>query len=303
MKDIIFIVGPTAIGKTDTSFLLAKESDAEIISSDSMLVYKEPQIIVSKPSEEILNKIKHHFIGIISVEQSYDVFNYYREATQKINELYKKGRNLIVCGGSGLYIKALCDGIYEGVGKNEYLRKELTDKANIAGTGYLHEELKKVDPAAAEKISVNDLKRIIRALEVYYIGGIPISEKQQESRGLYGKLPLRIFGLTQSRSKLYEQINIRTDKMFKEGVVEEVKRLFQMKLSLTAQKIIGIQEIKRHLDGDITETEAKELIKKNTRNFAKRQLTWFSKDKRIEWIDVDNLKPKEIAKEILNRFR
>lgn len=303
MKSIVFIVGPTAIGKSEVSFLLAEELKAEIISADSMLVYREPQIIVSKPSLEVLTKIKHHFIDIISVEQTYNVFNYYQAARDKIQELSKKDKNLIVCGGSGLYLKALCDGIYEGIDKNQELRQELSDKAKTKGNQYLYQELKRVDSVSAEKISVNDLKRIIRALEVFYIGGVPISQKQQQSKGLYDKFPLRLFGLTQDRNELYQRVNIRTDEMFEKGAIAEVKELLKLDLSLTAQKIIGIKEIEQYLKGEIDQKQAKELIKKNTRNFAKRQLTWFRKDKRIEWIDIDNRKPEEIAKEILNRFK
>jgi tRNA dimethylallyltransferase len=303
MKPIIFIVGPTAIGKSEVSFLLAEELKAEIISADSMLIYREPQIIVSKPSKEVLTKIKHYFIDIISVEQTYNVFNYYQAASAKIKELSKKEKNLIVCGGSGLYIKALCDGIYEGIDKNQELRQELLDKAKIEGNQYLYQELKKVDPVAAEKISANDLKRIIRALEVFYLCGVPISQKQQQSKGLWNKFPLRLFGLTQKRDDLYKKINLRTDEMFELGALAEVKELLKLDLSLTARQIIGIKEISGYLKGECSIEEAKEVMKKNTRNFAKRQLTWFRKDKRIEWIDIDNLTPEEIVREILYRFK
>jgi len=287
MNNVVFIVGPTAAGKSEAAYSLARRLKAEIISADSMLVYKEPLIITAKPSSAILTEIPHHFVGIISVKQEYNVFDYCRDASAKIEALGEKNIPVIVCGGTGLYIKALLDGIFEGAGKDEKLRKQLEKKAEVNGRKSLHEELKKIDSKAAEKISPNDLKRIIRALEVYYTQGALISDKKKEAKGFWGKIPIKIFGLRMDRGLLYERINKRVDEMFENGAVEEVKKLLKMNLSFTAAKVIGIKEIRRFLEGNISEEEAKELMKKNTRNFAKRQLTWFRKDKRIEWVDVE----------------
>ena len=294
MPKIIFIVGPTAVGKTEVGFLLARRIKAEIVSADSMLIYQEPRIITSKPPVYMAEEIKHHFVGMISVKESYSVFDYFTEVGRKI-ELVSKNIPVIVCGGSGLYVKAILDGIFKGPGKDESLRKRLTEQALDYGNEYLFKELEKIDPESAKKISSNDLMRIIRALEVYYLSGATISEKKKETFGLWNKLPIEIFGLRLKRANLYERINKRVDEMFNSGVIDEVRDLLRINLSPAAGKIIGIKEIKEFLRGKTSENEAREKMKKNTRNFAKRQVTWFKKDKRIQWIDVDDLSVEEIV--------
>jgi len=303
MNPLIFIVGPTATGKTEVAYLLAKGLKAEIISCDSMLIYREPSIITSKPPRSMLDEIRHHFVGEIPVGQPYNVFDYYRQARKKIIELLAKGARVIVCGGSGLYIKALCDGIFEGAGKDELVRRELKLRCEKEGLDVLYRELSAVDPQAAAKISLNDARRIIRALEVYHATGIPISQKQKQAQGLASQFPLAIFGLRLKRNTLYARIDRRTEEMFKQGVVEEVKSLRQLPLSITAQRIIGLREIGGFLDGRYSKEEAMERMKKNTRNFAKRQTTWFRKDKRIKWIDCDGLAAEDIKEYILSSLK
>ncbi|MBD3264781.1 MAG: tRNA (adenosine(37)-N6)-dimethylallyltransferase MiaA [Candidatus Omnitrophica bacterium] len=300
--DIIFIVGPTATGKSDAAFRLAKSAGAQIISCDSMLIYQEPRIITSKPSKQMLDEVKHHFINIISVEENYSVFDYYKQCISLIDELIKKDTPLIACGGTGLYVKALLDGIFEGAGRDDALRERLRRDAEKHGNLYLYEKLKKIDPQTAAKFSANDLKRIIRALEVYSLSGKPISAFQKEARGIYGKYNIKIFGFKVDRERLYERINKRVGEMFSEGAVREVGGLMTKNLSLTAEKIIGIKEISGFLRGELSEQEAGELMKKNTRNFAKRQFTWFNKDKRIEWIDADDLSPGRLSEKILKEI-
>ncbi|MFH1504615.1 MAG: tRNA (adenosine(37)-N6)-dimethylallyltransferase MiaA [Candidatus Omnitrophota bacterium] len=294
---VIFIVGPTATGKTEAAYLLARRLKAEIISADSMLVYKEPRVITAKPCSHILKEIPHHFIDILSVQQDYNVFDYFKAASGKIIELYNRKTPVIVCGGTGLYVKTILDGIFEGPGKDENLRRELEKRSSQD----LYQELKVIDPETTQKISSNDLKRIIRALEVYYKTGSTISKKKKQTKGLWGGIAIKIFGLRIKRSLLYQRINERVDKMFEKRVVEEIRELLKMNLSVTAEKIIGIKEIGLFLKGELSEQAAKELMKKNTRNFAKRQLTWFRKDKRIEWMDVDSLRPGEVVEEILKK--
>jgi tRNA dimethylallyltransferase len=301
MPPVIFIIGPTAIGKTEAAYQLALKLKAEIISCDSMVIYKEPRIITSKPPEHMLKEIPHHFINIISVEESYSVYDYFTAATKTIQDIFARICPVVICGGSGLYVKALLDGIFEGVGKDEDLRKKLEEQAKIHGKDYLYEELKKVDPETAAKVS--DLRRIIRALEVYHLTGKPLSKKKQEAKGLWGTLPIKIFGLALRRETLYERINKRVDEMFTRGAVKEVEDLLKLNLSLTAQKIIGIKEISGYLKGEYNIEEAKELMKKNTRNFAKRQLTWFRPEKRIEWVGIDKLTSTQINNEIVSRTR
>lgn len=296
---IIFIVGPTATGKTQLSFLLAKSLQGHILSCDSMLIYKQARIINASPDKTILESIPHYFVAEVSVEDNYNVFDYYLKAKETINDLIKGNITVIVCGGSGLYVKALLDGVFEGGCRDDNYRNQLNDQLKQYGQQYLYDQLKKVDPKSATKIALNDIKRIIRALEVYYVTGKPLSEKKSEAQGLYGKIPIRIFGLNLPREKLYERINQRVEDMFSSGAVEEVNSLLEFKLSLTASKIIGIKEIEGFLNGNYSLAEAKELMKKNTRNFAKRQLTWFKADKRIEWLDIDNLDTQAIKDIIL----
>jgi tRNA dimethylallyltransferase len=300
MTKVIFIVGPTAIGKTEAAYQLAKKLKAEIISCDSMLFYKEAAIITSKPPECMLKEIPHHFVGNISVCDSYSVFDYFTEATKLINCLALKNIPQIVCGGSGLYIKALLDGIFNGVGEDKELRKELEEKAKELGKEYLYEELKKVDPETAGR--VNDLRRIIRALEVYRLTGIPLSQKKKEAKGLWESLPIKIFGLRLKRETLYGRINKRVETMFAQGAVDEVKRLLKFNLSVTAEKIIGIKEIAGFLNGEYDIETAKDKMKMNTRRFAKRQITWFKPDKRVEWIDVDSMLADNIRDRILEKL-
>ncbi|MFA6282296.1 MAG: tRNA (adenosine(37)-N6)-dimethylallyltransferase MiaA [Candidatus Omnitrophota bacterium] len=298
MHNIVFIVGPTATGKTEVAFELAKKIKAEIISCDSMLFYKEASTVTSKPPEYMLKEVTHHFVGNISVKDTYSVFDYYTEAAQKIRNLFEKKIPQIVCGGSGLYVKALLDGIFGGVGEDKDLRKELEKQAQGFGKEYLHEELRKVDPETAGKIS--DLRRIIRALEVYRVTGVPLSQKKKEAKGLWGDLPIKMFGLRFKREALYERINKRVEDMFARGAVDEVKKLLQLDLSVTAEKIIGIKEIAGFLSGEYDIEKAKELMKNNTRHLAKRQMTWFKADKRIEWLDVDELTSVQVVDKLIS---
>ena len=297
---IIFIVGPTSTGKSEVAFKLAQRLGAEIVSCDSMLVYKEPNIITAKPPPFMLETIRHHFVSIISVEEVYNVFTYFSSATKVIKELFLQKIPVIVCGGSGLYAKAILDGIFTFPGRNEELRERLRKEAEEKGKEALYRKLKAVDPITAEKVSCNDLKRIIRALEVYYLTGVPLSGKKKTSKGLWGSLPIKIVGLTLSREALYDKINKRVEMMFQKGVVEEVKKLLNLKLSVTAREIIGIKEIARILKGEVSLEEGMEMVKKRTRNFAKRQFTWFRQDKRIMWEDVSGRSIENVVERIVN---
>ncbi|HDN85704.1 MAG: tRNA (adenosine(37)-N6)-dimethylallyltransferase MiaA [Candidatus Omnitrophota bacterium] len=303
VSKIIFIVGPTATGKTQVGYLLAKKIGGQIISCDSTLVYREPKIITSKPPSYMLKEIPHHFVDIISVETSYDVFTYYLEAREVIRDLWDRGVPIVVCGGSGLYFQAILDGIFEGAGSSFSLREKLRKEADIKGNLYLYNKLKEVDPQGAERISSNDLKRIIRALEVYYTTGEPISQRQKKRWGIWSKYPVKIFGFFLRRNLLYEVINWRTEEMFKKGAVKEVSELIKLNLSITAKKIIGIKEIKSFLEGNISLDEAKEAMKRNTRRFAKRQFTWFNREKRLEWIDVEDKTSSYLVEYILRNVR
>ena len=276
---------------------LAEKISAEIISCDSMLVYRQPRIVVNKPDRKVLNKVRHHMIDLVSVEEEFDVHRFKKEVDAIISRLYPK-KNLIFTGGSGLYVKVLLDGIFEGGGSSEELRKRLRQQAEEEGAGALHERLKQVDPEAAAKIDPNNLRRVIRALEVWYLTERPLSERQKEAQGYWGELPIRLFGLSLERKALYRRIDARAEDMFTKGAIEEVRDLGASPLSRTASKILGVPEITSFLSGEFDKKTALNELKKNTRRFAKRQLTWFKKDKRIEWIDIEGKSPEEIAEDI-----
>lgn len=308
LDKIVFLVGPTAVGKTEVSVILAKKLNAEIISCDSMQIYKGIDIIVSKPGPNLRKKIPHHLINLVPFNKEYDVSRYRKEAVRKVREIIKKGKIPLFVGGTGLYISVLIDGIFEVKAKAkikiEQIRKRLYGQLEKIGRLRLYERLRTIDPIAARKIHPRDAKRIIRALEVYYATGKSISELQKQRRGLRLDYDIKIFCLNMPRDRLYKRIDERAEKMFQQGAVVEVKGLLKKKLSRTVLCAIGIKEIKGYLDGLYDLEEAKRLIRRNTRHFAKRQLTWFRKDKRIKWIEIDREeKPIETANRILNKLR
>ena len=286
-EKIIFLVGPTAVGKTAAAVNLAKKINGEIISCDSMQIYKGMDIITSKPSKLLLKKVPHHLIGVISPIKEYDVSRYRKDALKKIKAIFKKGKVPIFVGGTGLYVAILVNGIFERKTEDLKFRARLYKEAIKRGSKKLHLRLKKIDSAAAAKIHPNDTRRIVRALEVFKTTGKPISLLQKQRSGLAKSYDVRIFCLNMEREKLYQRIDARVDKMFREGLLREVKKLLKLKLSKTARYAIGIQELKAYFDGLYDLEEAKRLIKRNSRHYAKRQLTWFRKDKRIKWIEVD----------------
>jgi len=300
MKDkVIFIVGPTAVGKTEVAAHLAKKINGEIISCDSMQIYKGMDIITSKPPRALRKAIPHHLIDLVSPEKVYNVSAYRCQAVKIIKEVLKKEKTPILVGGTGLYMTILLDGIFKEGSKNNTIRQGLYKELELGGSIKLYNKLKKVDPEAAAKIHPNDARRIIRAYEVYLVTGKPISLLQKQRRGIASEYDVKIFCLNIERSKLCKRIDNRVDFMFKQGLVPEVKRLLKRKLSKTASFAIGLREIKGYIDGVYDMGEAARLIKCNTRAFAKRQLTWFRKDRRIKWIQVkEKEKPQAIAGKI-----
>ncbi len=298
---VIFIVGPTAVGKTEAAYLLAKKIKGEIISCDSMQVYRSMDIITSKPKKLLQKNIPHHMLGVVSPQKPYDVSQYRKEAVIKAKQILKNGRVPIFAGGTGLYVSILIDGIFEAKAQNEGIRSRLYKEAEESGGAYLYEKLKKVDPQAAGKIHLHDTKRIVRALEVCEVTGEPISKLQGQRKGLSSDYEIKIFALDMDRDTLYQRIDARVDKMFASGLVKEVKNLLKLRLSRTAACAIGIRELKGYFSGKYDIEEARGLIKKNSRNYAKRQLTWFRKDKRIQWIKIKNKQtPQDIARKIWN---
>lgn len=291
---IIFLAGPTAIGKSRLAVRLAAKINAEIISLDSMQIYRGLGILSSQPSRQMQKKIRHHLLSILNPDQEFDAASYRKLALKKIKEIHKTGRIPLFVGGTGLYLNIVIDGIFKDVKKDPALREKFFAQAAKKGSSFLHNKLRKIDPVAAAKIHPNDAKRIIRALEVHKLTGKPISQLWKSRKGLdREKYDIRIFGLNKDRAGLYRDINRRVEDMFRQGLVNEVTNVLTKNPSLTgrqaclqARQAIGIKEIQGYLEGKYDLEYAKELIKKNTRNYAKRQLTWFRKDKRIIWLEA-----------------
>lgn len=301
---IIFIAGPTASGKSEAACALARMMDGEIISCDSMQVYKEIRIVSNKPSAQMLTDVPHHLVDVISVEEEFDAARFNALAVEAVGQIRARGRTPIIAGGSGLYMQVLLDGIFEGGGKDAPLREELAAQAREYGTPFLYEKLRAQDPLAAQGIHPNDLRRIVRALEVQKTLKRPLSALRQDRAGLWGRYPVKAFALTMERERLYQRINGRVDQMFAQGAVEEIRRLRPLNLSLTAGRVIGVREIQGYLNGEYDEARARDLMKLNTRRFAKRQMTWFRKEKRLEWITIgkDDMVEK-IARRLFQKIR
>lgn len=285
-QKIVFVVGPTAVGKSRIAFLLAKKIKGAIVSCDAMQVYKEVSVINNKPPKVFLNTVEHHLIGEVSIAQDFDVAAFRKKALRAIKKIHAHDKIPIVTGGSGLYMKVLLDGIFEGAAKNPAVRQSLECEAEEKGIEALYKRLCSVDPKAASKIHPHDQKRIIRALEVFLVSQKPISELQKNRRGLWGCFDIKIFTLNRKREELYALINKRVDTMFEEGAVEEIKGLLNKKWSRTAESIIGAAEIKKFFRGEYNINEVKEAVKLKTRRYAKRQLTWFRHEERLRWVTI-----------------
>lgn len=303
LPEILFIVGPTATGKTEVAFDLAQRLHGEIISCDSMQLYKELSILSAKPPQKMMAQVSHHLIGTVSISRNFDVALYRREALAAIQAVLQKGKLPIVVGGSGLYMGILLDGIFEGKGGSLSVRKKLEKEAQQKGLPVLYETLKKVDPVSAKKIHPHDKKRIIRALEVFLIHERPISQLQKKRSGLWNQYDVQVIALTRPREELYERINQRVDAMFEAGAVEEIKALMKKRWGKTAKTLIGVPEIQKFIKGGQDLDQTKYLVKLNTRHLAKRQLTWFRKDKRLKWVEIArDQSDRDITKKILNEL-
>ncbi|MBI3602812.1 MAG: tRNA (adenosine(37)-N6)-dimethylallyltransferase MiaA [Candidatus Omnitrophica bacterium] len=299
---LVFIVGPTAVGKSEVGILLAKQIGGEIISGDAMQVYREINIASAKPTRDDLTKVKHHCLNLVSVTEDFNVARFRREALKAIEDILSRGRRPVIVGGSGMYVSVLIDGIFEGSAGDEHLREQLEEEIKIQGTPALHERLKSLDTKAAAKIHAHDAKRIVRALEVVLSTKSPISKLQSQRQGLWGQYPIRIFGLNRPRVELYRRLEARIDKMFEQGLVKEIQKLSTLSLSPTAQTLIGIPQVQGYLQGEYDLERAKYLMKLNTRHYVKRQLTWFRREKRLEWINVDNESAQDIVEDIIKKI-
>ncbi|MCX8010696.1 MAG: tRNA (adenosine(37)-N6)-dimethylallyltransferase MiaA [Ignavibacteria bacterium] len=285
---VIAIVGPTCAGKTDVAFHLAKELNTEIISCDSRQVYKELTIGTAKPPEDYLHQVRHHFINHISINNNYNAGKFAAEALNVLEKLFDKGKIPIVVGGSGLYLNALIYGIFETENISPSIREKLQRELEEKGLEYLCEKLKTIDAEKYQTIDRNNSRRVIRALEVYEHTGIPISKLHREKHS-HRNFNAKLFGLNWDRKKLYERINKRVDQMLSYGLIYEVRNVLTQGYdkNLNALQTVGYKEVIDYLESRVSYEEMVELIKKNTRRYAKRQMTWFRKNKNIVWFDVD----------------
>lgn len=289
-KKVIVICGPTASGKTALSIQLAKKIDGEIVSCDSMQIYKEMNIGTAKPTLEEMQGIKHYMIDAISPEQRYSVADYKKDAKKAIREIIEKGKVPIVVGGTGLYVDSLIYEIeYPNIEFDEKYRQQLEKQAGENGLEDLYKEAEKIDPEAMKKISENDKKRIIRVLEIYHATGYNKTEQERKSREKEPEFDYLVYGLNMPREKLYERINLRVDLMIEQGLIEEVEKIYnKYKKFPTAMQGLGYKEVVEYLNGDLTKEEMIEKIKQETRRYAKRQMTWFKKNKQTIWLDTEN---------------
>lgn len=302
MDNVIVIVGPTASGKTKVSIELAKEIKGEIVSADSMQVYKYMNIGTAKPTEEEMAGIKHYLIDQVEPSEEFSVAKYQKLAYKYIEEILKRGKTPIVCGGTGLYINSLVYNIeFADTICDWNLREKLKEEAEKYGNEYIYNKLKAIDPKVAEKIHMNNVKRVIRAIEVYTYTNKPISLHQEESLKNPPKYNYIIIGLTKERKRLYEDIEKRVDIMMEEGLVEEVKNLMEMGYdkNTIAMQGLGYKEIMSYVKGEVSKEEALYILKRDTRRYAKRQITWFKKLKNVYWIKADEInREKEIVEKI-----
>lgn len=298
-KKIFFLVGPTGIGKSAAAISLARKIKAEIISCDSMQVYRGMDVITSKASPIQRRLARHHLISVVKPSEEYNAARYRDEALAICDKLFKKGRVPLFVGGTGLYYSIIIDGLFPAVPEDKKIRVGLYKEAKAKGGGQLYKRLAKVDPVASAKIHPNDTKRIIRAMEVFMLTGKPITLLQKQRKGLGPEYEVKVFGLNTKRELLYKKINARVERMFNLGLVAEVKRLLKGKLSKTASCAIGVKQLKGYFDGKYSLEEASRLIQQESRRYAKRQLTWFRKDKRVKWI---NVKDKEAPQGVAGRI-
>lgn len=298
-QKVLVLIGPTAVGKTELSLSMAERLSAEIVSADSMQVYRGMDIGTAKASPAERKRIPHHLLDVVNPDETFNVADYVALAEEVLASLQNKQVVPIITGGTGLYIDALLDGfLFPDATADPKIRQQLEEEAKINPLS-LHKELEKVDPVSANKFHPNDLRRVIRALEVYRRTGEPISElqkKKQSSERPYN--PLYI-GLTRHRPELYNRVNKRVDQMIEAGLVDEVRTLLELyPHQPTALQALGYKEIAWYLQGEMSLQEAVELLKRDTRRYAKRQLSWFRRNQRIHWFNRTEISDSEIKEKV-----
>lgn len=304
---VVVVVGPTASGKTSFSIELAKHLDGEIVSADSMQIYRDMDIATAKPDADEMQGIPHHLISFLPVGESFSVAKYKDMALKAIADIISRGKQPIVVGGTGLYVDTLINNTEFVDYEQSDIRLKLEDRVKTEGIESIFSELEKIDPLTAEKLHINDTKRIIRALEVYYSTGKTIAHQCEISHLNESEYDWCIIGINaENRQILYDRINRRVDIMYEKGLLNEAKEFFSLECSKTAKQAIGYKELKPYLDGLISLKDALEKLKMETRRYAKRQLTWFRKNEKINWLFIDKLNSNELigkAIEIIDNYR
>ncbi len=295
---VIVIVGPTASGKSGAAVEVAKKINGEIVSADSMQIYREMNIGTAKVTEEEMQGVKHYLIDVVEPNEEFSVAKYKVLAEEAIDEIIEKNKTPIVVGGTGLYVNTLVNGVELTEEKdNDAIRRQLEKRYEIEGIEKLYHELESIDPESAMKIDKNNTRRVIRALEIYHNTGKTKSQLDKESLKEV-KYDYKMFGILTDKEELHKRINYRVDKMIDDGLINEVESLRnRYKFSKTALQGIGYKEVIKFLDNKISKEEMIELIKQETRKYAKRQMTWFKRDIRIQWYSLD-----KIVDEILNQI-
>lgn len=304
-KPLIILTGPTAVGKTAASVKLAKAVEGEIISADSMQIYQYMDIGTAKITPEEMSGIRHYLVDEITPDTPFHVYEFKKMAEDAMKKIWEKGKLPIIAGGTGFYIQALLYDIdFQEEREGQVFRHELEKKAEEKGARYLHEKLREVDPASAEAIHPNNKKRVIRALEYFHETGRPISAHNTEQRQKESPYQFLYVVLTMNRKKLYERINQRVDDMVAAGLFEEAETLIKRGYTkdMVSMQAIGYKELFDYFEGMISKEEAVEQIKKDTRHFAKRQLTWFRREKEVVFVDKEQFATDELLVEEIVRM-
>lgn len=299
---LLCLLGPTAVGKTEVAIQAAQRLNGEIISVDSRQIYRQMNIGTAKPTPEERHAARHHLIDCVDIAQPFTVADFQSLADNAIADIQNRGKQVLLVGGAGLYFRAIVDGLFEGPGADASFRERLEEEAAQHGVEVLHNRLRTCDLESADRIHPNNLVRVIRALEVYELTGTPMSDLQQQWQPENQRYTFIAFGLTMPRELLYRRIEQRVDIMLDNGLIAEVESLLAAGYSRDSYALqsFGYKELIAFLDGKCTYTEAVEQLKQNTRRFAKRQLTWFRKDKRIEWVDRESTP--DVVGYILKKF-
>lgn len=301
-QPLVILTGPTAVGKTKTSIALAKAIDGEIISADSMQVYRHMDIGSAKIRPEEMEGVPHHLIDVLDPEEAFHVVRFQQLAKKAMDEIYAKSRIPILVGGTGFYIQSvLYDIDFTENEENTAIRAELERLAEEKGAAVLHQMLAEVDPESASEIHANNVKRVIRALEFYRLTGTKISEHNEEQRQKESPYNAAYFVLNDERSRLYERIELRVEQMLKEGLIEEVQALKDRGYTrdMVSMQGLGYKEILAYLEGEISLEEAVYILKRDTRHFAKRQLTWFKREREVIWVNKPDF---QYQKEAIEEF-